>query len=50
MQSAIFGVMIASGHVIFMIGVFFLKENFGNHVMRDKFLHYKLMGDVVYSM
>jgi len=28
MQSAIFGVMIANGRVIFMIGFFFLKRKF----------------------
>jgi hypothetical protein len=30
--------------------VYFQKTNLGNHVMKDKFLLFKWLGNVVYSM
>ncbi len=50
MQSVVFGIMTMPGHVVFMIGFFFQKTDLKNQVMKNKFLPYKLIGNVVYPM
>jgi hypothetical protein len=50
MQSAVFGIMNMGGQEISMIGVFFLKTNVRSCVLKNNFLHYKLIGNVVYPM
>jgi hypothetical protein len=48
MQDVVFGIMIMNEHVIFVIGFFFEKIDLGNYVMKDKFLCYKFIGDILF--